>query len=649
MRDFFLKVRPFDGWQSAAYIQACSNGKSVGLRYDALIPLGPRRSMTTTPSLSSTAAKFLLVSATVGVLYLGRDVLSLLALAGTLAFALAPVVRTFRRLGLSQAPAAISTLVLVGTLATLLGLALAAQFGALSRELPDYKANLVSKLEPVSKRLLHPLSAQKLIRPAPDLPASEPLAEQAQPLVAPTAPGVAGPVAGYETLQRIVAWVWGPIGAVGVVALVMMFTLLEQDALRDRLIRLLGGSDVRAATSAINDAGQRLTRYFASQVTVNALVALVVWGLLLLIGVPHAMVWAVLAGVLRFVPYIGFPSAALCTCVMAAAASPGWEMVSATALMFITVELVVANVIEPRLYGHATGLSPISVVVAAIFWSAVWGPIGLLLSTPLTLCLVVAGRHVPALGFLDVLLGEAPALTLAQRFYQRILSGDSVEIRADARRFIKRQSLAAYCDKVVIPAFDMAREDFKAHVVTPEQVRLARIAVLDFFALLSGGQRAPRSRGAVLDDDLGLRLREQRIGGRPVVFDVPAGSVQLCVSLDDQESHLVAELLVRVLRDAHYDARHATVAELAKPPEGAKPEAVGSLFIVCVSASPRPRQESQLLQDSLKRLPKAQRVALMSYGAILDEALQDQPHLTAYSFVEALALLRAMPSVETEL
>ncbi|WP_043818385.1 AI-2E family transporter, partial [Rubrivivax gelatinosus] len=372
------------------------------------------------------------------------------------------------------------------------------------------------------------------------------------------------------------------------------------------------------------------SRYFISQFAVNAGVGLAIGGLLALLGVPHAAVWAVLGGLLRFVPYVGFPAAALLAGAMAAAMVPGWELMLQTLAVFLAVELVAAYVVEPQLYGHTTGLSPFSVVVAAIFWGALWGPVGLLLSTPLTLCLVVAGRHVPSLAFLDLLLGDAPALDLSQRFYQRSISGDAVEILADARAFLKRKPLAAYCDKVVMPA--------------------AQRVILQVLAELTRSPLPARRRAAVLDGSgLGLRLRREResVEGRwQGPLDVPPGSLMLCVSLPDPGSELSAELLVRVLRSERLDARHATVKELAEVPPDARADAVGVVFVVCSGEASA--EDVGALDACLAQLPQARVVALlpaqMAAQPPRDPLSSERHHHTAYSFEEALCLVQRRPA-----
>ncbi|WAC75393.1 AI-2E family transporter [Roseateles sp. SL47] len=595
------------------------------------------------------AVKLLVGLGVLAVLYLGREVLEPITLAAMLSFLMAPVVRKLRSLGLNQTTAAIGTLTLAGLVVAGIAMVLLMQLGALSRELPAYEENVRAKVTRLRMMTLDQLQqaqgrAGRMIGDLAVPGDTSPRAIDDDP-TAPTARTTDGKAENSAMLVRqFLSAVWGPVGVVGIVVLVLIFALLEQDALRDRLIRLVGGHDVRTATAAFNDAGQRLSRYFVSQFLVNVGVGLVIGVLLFVTGVPHATIWAVLAGLLRFIPYVGFPAAAVCAGVMSAAMAPGWDLMVSTLLIFLAVEVVVAHVIEPQLYGHATGLSPFSVVVSAIFWSALWGPVGLLLSTPLTLCLVVAGRHVPALAFLDVLLGDAPALDLSQRFYQRSLSGDSVEILADARTYLKRRTLARYCDRVVVPAVDLARRDMEQNLITPDQLRAAQEVMLEVFAALTHTPLPRRRKSGVLDGaDLGLRMRQERLhreGRWQGSIDVPAGSVMLCVSMGDPGAHLMAEILVRVLRDSGFDARHIIAEELTGPPDDAKLEAIGTVFVVGAAVEEQDLAEVRLLNDFLVELPSATVVMMMLAGQVTrDPIANDRTHHTAYSFEEVLALM----------
>ena len=275
-----------------------------------------------------------------------------------------------------------------------------------------------------------------------------------------------------------------------------------------------------------------------------------------------------LTAVLRFVPYVGVWLAALLAALLAAAVTPGWSLLLMTLGLFALVEVLVSQLLEPQLYGHTTGLSPLAVVVSAIFWSWLWGPMGLVLSTPLTLCLVVLGRHVRAFTLLGILLGDTPALTLPQRFYQRALSGDADEIIAAARTFLRQKSFARYCDVVLLLALQLAQMDLAQKAIGPEQLLKTRTAVAQVIESLGGAvpsQPRWRRHTSVLDDDLVHYLRQQReqVGGRwQGPLDVAPGSVVLCIGSGGRYDDMATEILVRILRDHSVDARHVSIKDI---------------------------------------------------------------------------------------
>jgi hypothetical protein len=359
---------------------------------------------------------------------------------------------------------------------------------------------------------------------------------------------------------------------------------------------------------------------------VNLSVGILIWLGLSVIGLPHPMVWAASTTLLRFVPYIGIWIAALCSAILAAAVDAGWSTAIATLGLFVMVELIASQLVEPQLYGHTTGLSPLSVVIAAIFWSWLWGPIGLIVSTPLTLCLLVAGRHIKALSILDILLGDTQALTLPQRFYQRALSADTDELVARAREFLKRDTFANYCDLVLLPALHLARLDLESGTITKEQQMRVRGAMVAVIAAIGGDKRGlsrRRLRTSVLDKSTaGRLLRQQReqVSGRwqgPVA--VPPGSVIVCVSLGSISDDLAAELLVRILREQKLDARHMSVEDLAAAPPPNAAEAVSIVYIV----SAFPSEERNLGEATAEKLrqefPNACIVAVLLPGMLLRE------------------------------
>jgi len=434
---------------------------------------------------------------------------------------------------------------------------------------------------------------------------------------------VDAPSGSLQFLQRVLASVWVPLETAGTVLVVLIFVLLEHEALRDRLIRVAGGADIRTTTNLINDAGARLSRFFTSQFAVNVAVGALIWIGLALLGLPHALLWATLATVLRFVPYIGIWIAALCATLFAAAVDPGWSLVSETVALFVVVELIAGQLVEPQLFGHATGLSPLSVVIAAIFWSWMWGPIGLILSTPVTLCLLVAGRHTAALNLLDVLLGDTPALTMPQKLYQRALSGDSAEIIASARAFLKRNTVAVYCDVVLMPAVYLASLDFIAGTIDRDQQIRVRDTMLSLFATLSNEplRRSRRRRSSVLDNvNLARALREQRerASGRwqgPI--DVPPGSVTLCVGLGTGGDELATEILVRILRNHRVDARHVLPDDLqSPPPASASPDSVAIVYVVSAFRSEERKYGADIIATLRARLPQAWICAVLIPGLL---------------------------------
>jgi CheY-like chemotaxis protein len=250
-----------------------------------------------------------------------------------------------------------------------------------------------------------------------------------------------------------------PIATAGLVVVFVIFMLLQREDLRDRILRLVGASDVARATEAMDDAAKRISRYLLMQLIINVLYGIPVGIGLYFLGVPNPILWGLFATVLRFIPYLGPVIAALFPLALSFAVAPGWTLPLLTIALFVTLELFSNNVLEPWLYGSSTGLSPVAVLVAAVFWTTLWGPVGLLLSTPLTVCLVVLGRHVPRLGFFHVLLGDEPALAPEFKFYQRLLARDPDEATELAEEYLEDESLDKLYDAVIMPALGLAEQD----------------------------------------------------------------------------------------------------------------------------------------------------------------------------------------------
>ena len=392
-----------------------------------------------TNSLRDRAIGIMAFATVLALLYFGRGVLIPFTVALMLSLLIAPLVRRLRRIGSGRVPSVLVAVLLSAFLVTAAAGVLGTQVLRMAASLPQYERNIQQKLHNLDDMTVGRFDA--LTTEAGRLIESQPASVES---TVPSVTGASGsapiPVelhqpraAPFQIFARLLASVWIPIESTGIVLVVLVFVLLEHEALRDRFIRVAGGTNIRLTTLALNDAGARLSRFFVSQFAVNVGVGAAIGLGLTVLGVPQAMLWGALTTLLRFVPYVGVWLAALLASALAIAIVPGWSLALSTLGLFIFVELVAAQVVEPQLYGHTTGLSPLSVVVAAIFWSALWGPIGLVLSTPLTLCLLVLGRHIRALRFLELLLGATQALTLPQKFYQRALSGDADEILVDAR------------------------------------------------------------------------------------------------------------------------------------------------------------------------------------------------------------------------
>jgi hypothetical protein len=282
-----------------------------------------------------------------------------------------------------------------------------------------------------------------------------------------------------ESIAALISPLLHPLTTTGIIAIFVIFILVQREDLRNRFIKLAGAHDLQKTTAALDDAATRLSRLFLTQLAVNAAFGVVIGVGLWVIGVPSPVLWGILGAILRFVPYIGAVIAAVFPLTLAAAVDPGWSMLLWTAALFLVVEPVVGHVIEPLIYGHSTGLSPVAVVASATFWTALWGPVGLVLATPLTVCLVVLGRHVERLQFLDVMFGDRPALSPPEIFYQRMLAGDPAEAVDKAEEFLKERPLSTYYDEVALPGLKLAQNDVARGTLDRVQAEKIKAAVLD--------------------------------------------------------------------------------------------------------------------------------------------------------------------------
>ncbi len=414
------------------------------------------------------AASFVTAAIIVAALYFASEVLIPITLAALLTFILAPLVDLIRQIRVPRVPAVVVAVLLSIGIIIGIGAVIGTQIADLAGQLPKYQNTLENKVLHLRDSTLAPLS-RALARfqshseqpPGPSSQSNEQTTSTPAPKPLPVEvqqPPLSPVQVGAKVLQPILH----PVATLVIMLVVTMFALLYREDIRDRVIRLFGRGDLTRTTSAMDDAAHRLSRYFIAQLAINSTFGVVVAVGTYFIGVPHPVLWGVLGAVMRFVPYIGAWIAAAFPALLAATVDPGWSMALMTIALYAVTEFLAGQILEPLLYGHSTGLSPIAVIIAAIFWTWLWGPIGLIISTPLTLCAVVLGRHIEQLSFIDVLLGSRPALLPSESLYQRLLAGDADEAEEQMINYVEEHSLVDYYDNVALDALQLACADLKS-------------------------------------------------------------------------------------------------------------------------------------------------------------------------------------------
>ncbi|HYC57132.1 MAG TPA: AI-2E family transporter [Candidatus Binatia bacterium] len=410
----------------------------------------------------------------IGGLYFGREFFIPFTLAVLLAFALAPIVTRLRRLRLPRVASVLLTVCLALTIIGALSYVVTTQLIRLADALPGYQQTMQEKIrsfrtsasagggvlgrvtstvEGLSREISGEGEADA--KPATSKSRVEALGD-ARPVPVVIEPGTQSPI---DVVRTVVGPLVAPLATGGIMVVFLIFILLEREDLRDRFIKLVGAGDLKTTTEALNEAASRVSRYLVMQLIVNVSYGLPIGIGLYIIGVPNAVLWGVLSTVLRFIPFLGPFLAALFPVTLAFAVDPGWSMMLWVIGLFVVAELISNNVVEPWLYGASTGLSSLAIIAAAIFWTTLWGPIGLILSTPLTVCLIVMGRYVPQLNFLGVLLGSDPVLAPQEQLYQRLLAGNAEEAADIAETYVEEHSLREFYDQIAVPALRLAEND----------------------------------------------------------------------------------------------------------------------------------------------------------------------------------------------
>jgi predicted PurR-regulated permease PerM len=577
-----------------------------------LIP-APRtrtQSGTDTARMLETLATLIIVVLVVGILFVAREILVPIAIAILLSFVLSPLVKLLRTIGFARS-LSVGIVVLAAFLISVgIGVVLAKQISDLAADAPKYQETVTTKVSgartfladnPLLRKATEALTNVSKMSPPPSADKDKPQPQRPNPLArsndtAGTHAAPAGPVSVsivepppgiLDILQRIAGVAASPLATAAFVAIFIVFMLMQREDLRNRFIRLVGSGDLQRTTLAMDDAARRLSRYFLAQMLVNTAFGIVVAIALSIIGVPSAILWGSIAILMRFIPYIGALGAAFFPVLLAAAASPGWGMAIETALLFVVVETLVGQIVEPLVYGHNTGISPIAIVLSATFWTWLWGPVGLVLATPLTVCLVVIGRHVERLSFLDIILGDAPALTPVEGFYQRVLAGDASEIADHADRYLKDHTLTEYCDEVALQALLLAQNDVRRGRLENDRLVIIKETVDELMEDLfdrEADKPEPSFVSVPKDDDEPVAALETvPAGTERVRTEAPVSPVidpawrepmaVLCIAgrtpLDEAAAQLLADLLGKHGIGAHVEPSTSLSSNnLAHPAEG---------------------------------------------------------------------------------
>lgn len=405
----------------------------------------------------------------VAILYFAKHVIIPLALAVLLAFILTPIVVALQRRGLSRIPAVLTVVCLTFLVLGAVGWGVGLQVQRLVRDLPSHKEVIQQKID--SLRGSDDGAIAKLIRMIEEISSGAPDAaasakKDADDSRVPPADrnkaadlGKDRPVifaetekpSAFERLYKVVDPVLEPLAITGLVVILVVFMLIKREDLRNRVIGLLGHGHLTGTTRVLVDTAERLSSFLLSQLLVNAGFGIVFGISLFFLGVPYAFLWAFLTALLRFVPYIGSWIAVAFPLLLSFAIALSWTQPVLVLILFAVFDIVTANVVEPLVFGHSTGMAPIALLIAAAFWSWLWGPIGLVLSTPLTVCLVVLGQHIPRFKFLALLLGDEPALPPHASYYQRLLARDREEATDVIRKYVEAHGLEKVFDHVFLP------------------------------------------------------------------------------------------------------------------------------------------------------------------------------------------------------
>ncbi len=510
----------------------------------------PRKSASSADSLAIISSVLLGTFVVCG-LYFGRELLVPLALAALLTFMLAPLVtRLQRRLGRVASVLVVVAMIFAATGAV--GWVLTRQAVDLANQLPNYKENIRTKLRSIQVPSEGPFS--KLSKTMEDLKKDLPGNNNGDSKLKPDIAKADGKQQAtqvevvntkdqsLEFVQGVLVPALGPLGTAALVLLLLIFMLLQREDLRNRMIRLIGQGRISATSQAMDDAGSRVSRYLLMQLVVNVSYGVPVAVGLYFIGVPNAILWGALSTVLRFIPYLGPWIAAAFPILLSLAVSPDWMAPLLTIGLFIVLELFSNNVMEPWLYGSSTGVTPMALIVAALVWTWLWGPVGLVLATPLTVCLVVMGRRIPKLAFLSILLSDEDPLTPAEDCYHRLHRVGEQDEMELVDTYLKSNPMSALFDAVLIPVVAAAETDHRLGLLEGEQLEHIEQGLNEILVELE------LQHDAVLPEPA---------PGEDTVFRV------CCVPAKAYRDQLAGDMLVQLLHQTGYNALSAPAKKLS--------------------------------------------------------------------------------------
>jgi len=504
----------------------------------------------------------------IAILYFARALLIPVAFALLFAFLLTPIVKRLESWKIPRAPASVLVLVVASAFVCVVGYVVTDQLISIAGSLPQFSGKLNARIDALrgsSSSLSQVISeVEDIGRDVTEKNNASPATQQnsAKP-AAPASPLRVELVESHNVFQAIRDYsgmVLRPLGTAGLIAVFTVFMLIDRENLRYRVLRLMGQQKLQATTMAMDDAGQRVSRYVLMQFCVNAGFGTVMAVGLYFLGVPSPLLWGVLGLFLRFAPYIGPVIAGLLPFAVTLAMTDGWRTPLLVVALISITEVIIANFIEPLLYGIHTGLSAVAVLVSAVFWTVVWGPIGLVLATPMTVCLTVLGRHTPQLEFLNIILGDEPVLTPATIFYQRLLALDQQDALNVLETLGKDKQLIEVVDEIVVPALAMAERDRHTGQLEARREDFVVETVNEFVTELAESESMPTEN---------RRLQQTRV---------------FCVPAHDAADEIVAAMCAHFLTREGFPAITFPVSD--SPGELIRNLGGGPADVVCISAVP---------------------------------------------------------------